>query len=143
MQAGIDVTLICDNMAALVMRQGKVGLVIVGADRIAANGDTANKIGTYGVAILAAAHHIPFFVAAPSTHLRPRPCADGTRIPIEERNADEITTASANRTAPDRRQDLQPRLRRDARRPHRRHHHRARHHRTRGRGRVRRVSADT
>ena len=66
-QRGIDATLICDNMAGQVMREGKVQAVIVGADRIAANGDTANKIGTYSVAVLAAAHDIPFYVAAPST----------------------------------------------------------------------------
>ncbi|HEO71407.1 MAG TPA: S-methyl-5-thioribose-1-phosphate isomerase, partial [Candidatus Hydrogenedentes bacterium] len=65
MQAAIDVTLICDNTAAQVMREGKVQLVVVGADRIAANGDTANKVGTYGVAVLAKAHGIPFYVAAP------------------------------------------------------------------------------
>src|SRR5436309_13371156 len=64
---GIDVTLICDSMAAQVMREGRVQLVVVGADRIAANGDTANKIGTYGVALLAKAHEIPFYVAAPSS----------------------------------------------------------------------------
>src|SRR5207253_4540718 len=66
-QRGIDVTLICDNMAAQVMKEGRIQLVIVGADRIAANGDTANKIGTYGVALLAKAHGIPFYVAAPSS----------------------------------------------------------------------------
>ncbi len=66
-QRGIDVTLICDSMAAQVMKEGRVQLVIVGADRIAANGDTANKIGTYGVALLAQAHGIPFYVAAPSS----------------------------------------------------------------------------
>ena len=69
MQAGIDVTLICDNMAAQVMKEGKIQCVIVGADRIAANGDTANKIGTYNVAILAEAHGIPFYVAAPTSTL--------------------------------------------------------------------------
>src|SRR5262249_54879478 len=66
-QRGLDVTLICDNMAAQVMKEGRVQLVVVGADRIAANGDTANKIGTYGVALLAKAHGIPFYVAAPSS----------------------------------------------------------------------------
>src|SRR4029077_12772888 len=66
-QRGIDVTLICDSMAAQVMKEGRVQLVITGADRIAANGDTANKIGTYGVALLAHAHGIPFYVAAPSS----------------------------------------------------------------------------
>ena len=66
-QRGIPATLICDNMAAQVMREGRIQLVVVGADRIAANGDTANKIGTYGVAVLAKAHGIPFYVAAPSS----------------------------------------------------------------------------
>src|SRR5204863_10073657 len=66
-QRGIDVTVICDNMAAQVMKERRIQLVVVGADRIAANGDTANKIGTYGVALLAKAHNIPFYVAAPSS----------------------------------------------------------------------------
>ena len=79
-QAGIDVTLICDNMAAQVMKEGKIQLVIVGADRIAANGDTANKIGTYGVAVLAQAHGIPFYVAAPSSTFD-LSIADGDEIP--------------------------------------------------------------
>ena len=70
LQRGIDTTLICDSMAAQVMREGRVQAVITGADRIAANGDTANKIGTYGLAVLAAAHNIPFYVAAPLLHLR-------------------------------------------------------------------------
>src|SRR3954470_16600205 len=67
LQHGLDVTLICDNMAARVMGEGRIGMVVVGADRIAANGDTANKIGPYGVALLAHAHGIPFYVAAPSS----------------------------------------------------------------------------
>ncbi|HPD17144.1 MAG TPA: S-methyl-5-thioribose-1-phosphate isomerase [Planctomycetota bacterium] len=100
MQAGIDVTLICDNMAAVVMRQGKVNLVIVGADRIAANGDTANKIGTYGVAILAKEHGVPFYVAAPvSTFDLSLPSGDG--IPIEERRPEEVTHGLGRQTAPD------------------------------------------
>jgi len=100
MQAGIDVTLICDNMAGLVMRQGKVDCVIVGADRIAANGDTANKIGTYSVAVLAKHHDIPFYVAAPaSTFDLTLPTGDG--IPIEERGGDEITCGFGKRTAPE------------------------------------------
>ena len=66
-------TLICDNMAAQVMKEQKVNLVVVGADRIAANGDTANKIGTYGVALLAKAHGLPFYVAAPSSTFDPEP----------------------------------------------------------------------
>ncbi len=97
--AGIDVTVICDNMAGLVMRQKKVGVVIVGADRIARNGDTANKIGTYSVAQLARAHGIPFVVAAPSSTFD-LALSDGTGIPIEERAAEEITEAFGKRTAP-------------------------------------------
>jgi methylthioribose-1-phosphate isomerase len=97
---GIDVTLICDNMAAQVMREGKVQLVIVGADRIAANGDTANKIGTYGVALLAKAHGIPFYVAAPfSTFDLTLESGDG--IPIEQRDAAEVSNGFGKRTAPD------------------------------------------
>jgi methylthioribose-1-phosphate isomerase len=100
MQAGIDVTLICDNMAALVMREGDVDLVIVGADRIAANGDAANKIGTYGVAVLAKEHGIPFYVAAPvSTFDLSR--ATGDDIPIEQRKPEEITEGFGRRTAPE------------------------------------------
>lgn len=99
LQEGIDVTLICDNMAAQVMREGKVQLVIVGADRIAANGDTANKIGTYGVALAAHAHNIPFYVAAPySTFDLDLP--NGDAIPIEQRDASEITQGFGTPTAP-------------------------------------------
>jgi methylthioribose-1-phosphate isomerase len=100
MQAGIDVTLITDSMAGLVMRQRKVDLVSVGADRIAANGDTANKIGTYSVALLAKAHGIPFYVAAPSSTFD-LSMPDGTGIPIEERGAEEVTNGFGRRTAPD------------------------------------------
>ncbi|MFP4058236.1 MAG: S-methyl-5-thioribose-1-phosphate isomerase [Candidatus Brocadiia bacterium] len=100
MQAGIDVTLICDNMAAQVLREGKVDLVVVGADRIAANGDTANKIGTYGLAILAREHGVPFYVAAPvSTFDLSLP--SGEAIPIEERGAEEVTCGFGRTTAPD------------------------------------------
>jgi methylthioribose-1-phosphate isomerase len=98
-QAGIDVTLICDNMAAVVMRQGKVDFVIVGADRIAANGDTANKIGTYGVAVLAHHHDIPFYVAAPSSTFD-LAIASGDEIPIEERGSEEVTKGFGRQTAP-------------------------------------------
>lgn len=100
MQAGIDVTLICDNMAAQVMREGKVNLVIVGADRIAGNGDTANKIGTYGVALLAQAHGIPFYVAAPYSTFD-RSLESGEGIPIEQRAASEVTCGFGRRTAPE------------------------------------------
>jgi methylthioribose-1-phosphate isomerase len=99
MQAGIDVTLICDNMAGQVMKEGKINCVIVGADRIAANGDTANKIGTYGVAILAKEHKIPFYVAAPTSTFDLR-LATGDLIPIEQRKAEEITEGFGKRTAP-------------------------------------------
>jgi methylthioribose-1-phosphate isomerase len=98
-QAGIDSTLICDNMAAVVMREGRVQLVVTGADRIAANGDTANKIGTYGVAVLAHAHGIPFYVAAPTTTFD-LALPDGRGIPIEERNPDEVRSLQGRATAP-------------------------------------------
>lgn len=100
MQAGIDVTLICDNMAAQVMREGRIQMVIVGADRIAANGDTANKIGTYGVACLAKMHGVPFYIAAPMSTFD-LTIDNGSQIPIEERNADEITCGFGKRTAPE------------------------------------------
>lgn len=99
-QRGIETTLICDSMAAQVMREGRVQAVVVGADRIAANGDTANKIGTYGVALLAAAHEIPFYVAAPSSTFD-LSLSDGSQIPIEERDASEITHGFGRRTAPE------------------------------------------
>lgn len=98
-QASIPTTLICDSMAALVMRQGKVQLVIVGADRIAANGDTANKIGTYSVATLAAAHGVKFVVAAPSSTFD-LSLPTGDSIPIEERDGKEITSGFGTPTAP-------------------------------------------
>lgn len=98
-QRGIPVTLLCDSMAAQVMREGKVSAVVTGADRIAANGDTANKIGTYGVAVLAAAHNIPFYVAAPTSTFD-LTLADGSAIPIEERDPSEITHGFGRQTAP-------------------------------------------
>jgi len=98
-QRGIPATLICDSMAATVMREGRVQAVIVGADRIAANGDTANKIGTYQVALCAAAHNIPFYVAAPSSTFD-LSIASGDEIPIEERPPQEITEGFGRRTAP-------------------------------------------
>ncbi|MBI1371045.1 MAG: S-methyl-5-thioribose-1-phosphate isomerase [Planctomycetes bacterium] len=88
-QAGIDVTLITDSMAAQVMRERRIGLVITGADRIAANGDAANKIGTYGVAVLAKHHHIPFYIAAPSSTFD-LTCESGAKIPIEQRAGSEV-----------------------------------------------------
>ncbi len=96
---GIPVTLICDNMAAQVMKEGKVQLAVVGADRIASNGDTANKIGTYGVALLAKAHGIPFYVAAPSSTFD-LTLADGAAIPIEQRDPKEVTHGFGRATAP-------------------------------------------
>jgi methylthioribose-1-phosphate isomerase len=98
-QHGIPCTLICDNMAAQVMREGKVQVAIVGADRIAANGDTANKIGTYGLAIAARYHQIPFYVAAPQSTFD-LTLQDGSGIPIEQRSADEITQTFGKRIAP-------------------------------------------
>jgi methylthioribose-1-phosphate isomerase len=99
-QRGIDVTLICDNMAAQVMKEKRIQVVIVGADRIAANGDTANKIGTYAVSLLAAAHDIPFFVAAPSSTFD-LSLPNGSAIPIEQRDPSEVTHGFGKQTAPD------------------------------------------
>ncbi len=99
MEAGIDVTLITDGMAAATMARGDIDLVVVGADRIAANGDTANKIGTYGVAILAREHGIPFYVAAPRTTFD-FATPTGAGIPIEERDPIEVTEGFGPRTAP-------------------------------------------
>ena len=99
-QRNIPVTLICDSMAAQVIREGRVQAVIVGADRIASNGDTANKIGTYSVAILAAHHRIPFYVAAPSSTFD-FAIGSGAEIPIEHRDPREITHGFGRQTAPD------------------------------------------
>ena len=99
-QRGIEVTLICDSMAAQVMREGRVQAVVTGADRIAANGDAANKIGTYGVALLAAAHGIPFYVAAPTSTFD-LSLPSGDEIPIEQRDPREITHGFGRQTAPD------------------------------------------
>lgn len=99
MQRNIDVTLICDSMAAWVMKQKRVQAVIVGADRIAANGDAANKIGTYGLSVLAHAHGIPFYVVAPSSTFD-LALSSGEGIPIEERSAAEITHGFGRQTAP-------------------------------------------
>ncbi len=87
---GIDVTLICDSMAAAVMSQGKINKVIVGADRVAQNGDTANKVGTYALAVLSRYHHIPFYVACPLSTFDPK-IKSGRFIPIEERQPEEMT----------------------------------------------------
>ena len=98
-QEHIPVTIIADNMAASLMRQGKIDLVIVGADRIASNGDTANKIGTYGVAVLAKHHQIPFYVAAPFSTIDMK-LMSGVQIPIEERDPIEMTHMDGVRIAP-------------------------------------------
>jgi methylthioribose-1-phosphate isomerase len=98
-KAGIDVTLICDNMAAVVMANQSVQAVIVGTDRVAANGDVANKIGTYTVAILAKAHGLPFYVAAPLSSID-LSTPTGKEIPIEERSEDEIIFGLGKRIAP-------------------------------------------
>ena len=97
---GIDTTVITDNMSGAMMRAGKVDLVVVGADRIAANGDVANKIGTYTVAVLAREHDIPFYVAAPISTID-LSTPDGTQIPIEERNAREVTHLGPMRVTPE------------------------------------------
>src|SRR6266498_213879 len=96
---GIQTTVITDNMSAALMQKGKVDLVVVGADRIAANGDTANKIGTYGVAVLARHHGIPFYVAAPFSTIDPA-IATGASIVIEERDAAEVRGVGERQTAP-------------------------------------------
>jgi methylthioribose-1-phosphate isomerase len=100
LQEGIPCTLITDNMAGHLMSRKEIDLVIVGADRIAANGDTANKIGTYTLAVLAERHRLPFYVAAPLSTFDAA-CADGSRIPIEERPADEVTGYRGQRWAPE------------------------------------------
>jgi len=97
---GIPVTLICDNMAGYLMQQNQIDCVIVGADRIAANGDVANKIGTYTVAVLAREHKIPFYVAAPRSTIDLR-LTDGSLIPIEERDAREVTHIGDKALAPE------------------------------------------
>jgi methylthioribose-1-phosphate isomerase len=101
MKEQIRVVLITDSTAGTVLRQGKVQAVIVGADRIAANGDTANKIGSYPLAVLASRHHVPFYIAAPTSTIDPG-TPDGEHIPIEERNGVEITSFGGTRVAPER-----------------------------------------
>ncbi len=99
-QAGISQTLITDNMAGYMMRRGEIDCVIVGADRIVANGDVANKIGTYSLAVLAQAHRLPFYVAAPSSTID-LSLATGDQIPIEERDAGEVTHLAGHLIAPE------------------------------------------
>jgi len=100
MKDGIPTTVISDNMAGAMMRQGKIGAIVVGADRIAANGDVANKIGTYTVAVLAKEHGIPFYVAAPISTVD-LATADGSGIPIEQRNRAEVTHIAGRQMVPD------------------------------------------
>lgn len=100
MEDGIDVTLICDSMAGALMKKGGIDAVIVGADRIAANGDTANKIGTYSLAVLARRHNIPFYVAAPLSTIDPG-LPSGEEIPIEERGAEEVKRLPGGGLLPD------------------------------------------
>jgi methylthioribose-1-phosphate isomerase len=100
MKDGIPTTIIADNMAGAMMRQGKIKSVVVGADRIAANGDVANKIGTYSVAVLAKAHGIPFYVAAPLSTVDFN-TPDGSGIPIEQRSPREVTHMAGKQIAPD------------------------------------------
>jgi len=97
---GIPTTVISDNMAGAMMKQGKIGAIVVGADRIAANGDVANKIGTYTVAVLAKEHKIPFYVAAPISTVDLN-TPDGSKIPIEQRNTDEVTHFGGKQIAPE------------------------------------------
>ena len=99
-QDGIPFTLITDNMAAFLMQQGKVDCIIAGADRIAANGDTANKIGTYSLAVLGQYHHIPFYIAAPVSTID-FSIPDGSYIPIEERASIEVTDIAGQKISPD------------------------------------------
>ncbi len=99
-RSGIEVTLICDSMAADLMRQGRIGAAIVGADRIARNGDVANKIGTYSLAVAAAAHAVPFYVAAPSSTFD-LSITSGREIPIEQRDPREVTHAFGRQIAPE------------------------------------------
>jgi methylthioribose-1-phosphate isomerase len=100
MKDGIPTTVISDNMAGAIMKQGKIGAIVVGADRIARNGDVANKIGTYTVAVLAHEHAIPFYVAAPFSTID-LATSDGDKIPIEQRSASEVTHIAGKQMVPD------------------------------------------
>jgi methylthioribose-1-phosphate isomerase len=100
MKDGIPTTVISDNMAGAMMKQGKIGAIVVGADRIAANGDVANKIGTYTVAVLAKEHGIPFYVAAPFSTID-LDTSDGSKIPIEQRNSREVSHIAGKQMVPD------------------------------------------
>ncbi|MFW6080182.1 MAG: S-methyl-5-thioribose-1-phosphate isomerase, partial [Gemmatimonadota bacterium] len=98
-RAGVDVTVIVDGAAGSLLRRGEIDLVITGADRIAANGDVANKIGTYPLAVLADRHDVPFYVAVPTSTIDPE-CPDGDAIPIEGRDPDEVRRGFGRPTAP-------------------------------------------
>jgi methylthioribose-1-phosphate isomerase len=100
MKDGIPTTVISDNMAGAMMSQGKIGAVVVGADRVAANGDVANKIGTYSVAVLAKEHGIPFYVAAPISTVD-LACPNGSKIPIEQRDSKEVSHIAGKKIVPD------------------------------------------
>jgi methylthioribose-1-phosphate isomerase len=100
MKDGIPTTVISDNMAGAMMKQGKIGAIVVGADRIAANGDVANKIGTYTLAVVAKENGIPFYVAAPTSTVD-MACPDGSKIPIEQRNPKEVTHIAGKQMTPD------------------------------------------
>lgn len=100
MKDGVPTTVISDNMAGAMMKAGKIGAIVVGADRIAANGDVANKIGTYTVAVLAKENHVPFYVAAPFSTIDLE-TADGSKIPIEQRNPAEVTHIAGKQMTPD------------------------------------------
>src|SRR4030088_3263818 len=100
MKAGIPTTVISDNMAGAMMKQGKISAIVVGADRIAANGDVANKIGTYTVAVLAKEHGLPFYVAAPLSTVDFE-TTDGSGIPIEQRDSKEVTHIAGRQMGPD------------------------------------------
>jgi methylthioribose-1-phosphate isomerase len=99
-RAGIETALICDNMAGMLLKEGKINAIITGADRIAANGDAANKIGTFSLSILAKEHHVPFYIAAPSSTFDLN-IKTGTEIPIEQRKAEEVTSFAGTAIAPD------------------------------------------
>ncbi len=124
MRAGIPVTLITDNAVGSLMSQGMIDLAVVGADRIAANGDTANKIGTYMVAVLARTHDIPFYVAAPRSTIDPG-LPDGNGIPIEQRDPREVTHLCGKQVAPDGVTRSKPRVRRHAEQVYLRNNHRS------------------
>ncbi len=100
MRRGIDVTVCCDSAAAVLIGSRRIDAVIVGADRIAANGDTANKVGTYMLSVLAKTHHVPFYIAAPVSTIDFQ-IQTGKEIPIEQRSADEVTRGFGVQTAPE------------------------------------------